>query len=693
MAQKTQSESKSHNKPRGRKISEAKRDTPSAKAGGTQRLLNARPDGLDFRDRMYVPTLVEVPTRRDLNEYRKVGVPILDQGHEGACTGFGLATVAHYMLITRKIVSDKHRISPYMLYDMARRYDEWAGEDYEGSSCRGAMKGWHKHGVCLLEAWSRSSIKIQALSHDIVTNAASRPLGAYYRVNHKDLVAMHTAITETGVLYASANVHTGWQKVKTDGLIPYETTPLGGHAFAIVAYDQKGFWIQNSWGDKWGLAGFCHVTYQDWLENGSDVWAARLGVPVDLPDATRSATMIAVGTIRSSAYQYTNIRPHVISLKNDGQLDEHGDIGTSPDMVREILQEDFPRIAKGWKKKRLILYAHGGLVSQEAALQRVSDYCKSTLDAECYPLAFIWKSDYWSTLKNILLDATKRRRPEGFIDDTKDFMLDRLDDALEPIARVFTGKAEWSEMKENALRATSTDTGGARLVANEIAKLLKQFPDVELHLVGHSAGSIFHAPLIQYLTTDGPISSGPMAASKIKGLGLSVKTCTLWAPACTTQLFKDSYLPAIEAGRVGRFALFTLTDKAEQDDNCASIYHKSLLYLVSNAFEKTTRVPMIRPDGEPILGMEKFVQQDSTINGIFKGQKSDWILSPNTEAGGASGASKSAHHGDFDDDEATVKATLARILGMKQVVAVYEFQHTAKSRRAIRRDIDASIQG
>lgn len=29
---------------------------------------------------------------------------------------------------------------------MARRYGEWPGENYEGSSARGAMKGWHQHG-------------------------------------------------------------------------------------------------------------------------------------------------------------------------------------------------------------------------------------------------------------------------------------------------------------------------------------------------------------------------------------------------------------------------------------------------------------------------------------------------------------------------------------------------------------------
>ncbi len=102
-------------------------------------VLNVRPDGIDFRDQMYVPTLVEVPLQRDLEDYLTLGVPILDQGRDGACTGFGLAAVAHYLLRTRKVFPDPVPISPAMLYAMARRYDEWAGEDSEGSSCRGAM--------------------------------------------------------------------------------------------------------------------------------------------------------------------------------------------------------------------------------------------------------------------------------------------------------------------------------------------------------------------------------------------------------------------------------------------------------------------------------------------------------------------------------------------------------------------------
>ena len=110
--------------------------------------LDALPDTVDFRDRIFEATLVEVPTNIPLSDYQKYGVPILNQGQEGACTGFGLATVANYLLRRRKVVPDTIKVSPRMFYEMAKRYDEWPGEDYDGSSARGAMKGWHKHGVC-----------------------------------------------------------------------------------------------------------------------------------------------------------------------------------------------------------------------------------------------------------------------------------------------------------------------------------------------------------------------------------------------------------------------------------------------------------------------------------------------------------------------------------------------------------------
>jgi Papain family cysteine protease len=644
------------------------------------RTLDARRDTLDFRDKLYVPTLIEVPTHVDLDEYRQKGIPILNQGREGACTGYGLATVAHYLLTTRKVVSDCTQVSPRMLYELAKRYDEWPGEDYSGSSARGAMKGWHKHGVCAETLWPSRTKKgnkgqWRGLNDARTADGLKRPLGAYFRVNHKDIVAMHAAIAEVGVLFATAGVHTGWEEVGEDGLIPLSENMLGGHAFAIVAYDQNGFWIQNSWGPTWGKHGFACISYDDWLQNGTDVWVARLGAPVVLKRSAATAVAHSASAGQSVSYSYPDLRPHIVSIGNDGTLNAGGDYGTSAEEVAQLFKTDLPRAIEEANHKHILLYAHGGLVSQATAVQRLADYRAPMLGAGVYPFTFIWHSDYWTTLKNILNDAFQRRRPEGALDATKDFMLDRLDDALEPLARGLTGKAAWEEMKQNALAATTNSKGGARAVVSHLAKLMDKLPkdSLKIHLVGHSAGSIFHAPFV----------------TALNDAGLVIDSCTLWAPACTTELFKQHYMPAIRSRKIRRFALFALSDKTEQDDNCASIYNKSLLYLVSHAFEDKPRIPLFR-DGVPILGMEKWLRKDDTIMSLFKAGNADLIVAPNDRKMGSADASTSRHHGDFDDDDATVRATLRRILGNGPTpkAGMIKFQRSASSLRDARERAD-----
>jgi hypothetical protein len=332
------------------------------------RVLNARRDTIDFRDRMFVPTLVEVPTFRDLKEYRTVNVPILDQGKEGACTGYGLASVVNYLFRTRKQMPSTAEASADMLYRLARRYDEWPGEQYDGSSARGAMKGWNKHGVCSASVWKEAN---KRLTPRVSDEAVKNPLGAYYRVNHKDLVAMHCAITETGILYATANVHEGWDKVTKNGIIPLKEQMLGGHAFAIVAYDDKGFWIQNSWGNTWGMEGFACITYDDWLANGTDVWVARLGVPVQTLNSASNAVQNSGLAPRSSAISNKELRPHIISLGNDGLLKTDGTFGNDKEDVTEIIN--------GCAGKKVVLYTKRleelqlNLASQQAEVQRLRE--------------------------------------------------------------------------------------------------------------------------------------------------------------------------------------------------------------------------------------------------------------------------------------------------------------------------------
>lgn len=144
-----------------------------------QRTFDAMPDTLDFRDVMYVPALIEVPPVSDVDGFRSLNLPVLDQGSEGACTGFGLATVANYLLSGRGKRKLADEVSAWMFYAMAKRYDEWPGEDYSGSSARGAVKGWHKHGVCALRLWKDSGANAD-LNDEISADAIGKPMGGLF---------------------------------------------------------------------------------------------------------------------------------------------------------------------------------------------------------------------------------------------------------------------------------------------------------------------------------------------------------------------------------------------------------------------------------------------------------------------------------------------------------------------------------
>jgi hypothetical protein len=98
-------------------------------------------------------------------------------------------------------------------------------------------------------------------------DAVSRPLGVYYRIERKSVVDMQAAIQQIGAVYVSARAHDGWDRVPEVGKAPrsHADLPLipparsrktGGHAFALVGYNERGFIVQSSWCEGWGARGF-----------------------------------------------------------------------------------------------------------------------------------------------------------------------------------------------------------------------------------------------------------------------------------------------------------------------------------------------------------------------------------------------------------------------------------------------------
>ena len=622
--------------------------------------LDVTKDPLDLRDLMYEGSLVELPPWVD----NRGKVPfILDQGKEGACTGFGLAAVVNFLSHNRNGAARLKRsdgASARMLYEMAKRYDEWEGTDYEGSSIRGGLKGWYKHGVCRESVWPNKPEKNPRLTARRQQDAIERPLGNYFRLRHLHLSHVHAALTEVGILYASADVHAGWMDPDNEtGRIEQHDEIVGGHAFAIVGYDGEGLWIQNSWGTDWGLGGFGHLTYDDWLQNGYDCWVARAGV------VTRSVVLESGGAklSRVQSFDYLpheavvsmQIRPHVVNLGNDGVLSGSGRYQTDKRDLAEIFalpdatpreMPSFASVTEGWRTRRLLLYAHGGLNNEASSAARIASMRPYWLANEIYPLHFMWETGVLQTLKNIVADVFSHRRFGGIWDSVKERMSDLADEAIELAIRG-VGKPVWREMQENGQRA-SLDGHGADLVAGHIADYQANVGKVELHLVGHSAGSILLGHLVPVL----------------EQWGLEVKTLTLYAPACSTELFMENVLPRFGSRKtIDRITIFNLTDDTERDDSVTRLYNKSLLYLVSEALDQRKK--------QPLLGMQKYIESDreEALSSWDPTSKRSGPTVIYTKGGPTVRLrSKSETHGGFDNDPDTLNSTLRILRGSDTIL-------------------------
>jgi hypothetical protein len=583
------------------------------------RTFDARPDRVDLRDRIYQPKLVSLPhCFPDIDSMLGAIEPyakqfVLDQGTEGACTGFGLAAVVNYLQWRNNSYAVKglDPVSPRMLYHLARIYDEWPGEDYEGSSCRGAMKGWHRHGACTDALWpyrnAKGEVAFVAPKSGWDSDAAMRPLGAYYRVDAKSISDMQAALHEVGAVYASANVHNGWflKRAKTLPLIKMDSKIVGGHAFAITGYNEDGFIVQNSWGPGWGYHGFAVLTYEDWALNGDDAWVAVLGAPMRVAAGASAFRAVSLqGTVGAGAakpsYSYRDKRAeplsesaaylHALVMGNDGAPINR--ILVAENAAAAVRHASF-ELPKQWlaslpaqQSPKLAIYVHGGLNSEEASIKRARMMAPYFLANGIYPLFITWKSGAMETVGDILSDSTREifrgqpdMRDEGIADKIRDKLAEARDRSIEVATERLLVKPMWSQMKQNA-EAAAAGGGGTALLAAALAALKKQFPALELHLAGHSAGSIVLGHLLPLLDPT-----------------LKVSTLSLMAPACTVGFAVQRYGDAIAAGRVAASAVHVdLMDDERELADTVGPYGKSLLYLVSRALE--TRHKM------PILGME-----------------------------------------------------------------------------------------
>ncbi|MBY5630905.1 C1 family peptidase [Rhizobium leguminosarum] len=595
------------------------------------RTLDILPDLPDIRDRIYQPNLQRLKPSKS----PRIAFSIRDQGKENSCVGHALAHVLDVLLYSDDIELSPQRPSARMLYEIARRNDEWAESPHEGSSLRGAIKGFFRNGVCG-EGVSGANADNWILTYEMAKQARETRLGAYFRIQ-PDISDYHTALNELGAIYVSAQIHENWKR-PVDGKIAPGGATLGGHAFVIVGYDAEGFWVLNSWGETWGKDGTAHWSYSDWAATVMDAWVLQLGVkaPEAFGAIAGSSPSSRSGIFGIGDPNRAEILGHFINI-DDGRLIETGKYASPR---REEMQETVKRLISpdsnsGEGYQHLVIYAHGGLNSTVAEAHRIAAWKRADIFGRngLYNFHLMWASDFLDEALGGMSKSTAGLAGSGFSDWL-----------FEAGPGKYLGNRAWRNMKGDAEAAFSGRAdydGGYRGLLPLFQGLDKAESRPRIHLVGHSAGSIVLGRLLS-------------ALDRFKLTNIEVDSIHLMAPACTVEFFTKHYRPYLKGERKialkDKTYLYMMSDALELADTVGSdipltpSYSHSLLYLVSRAYEE-------RPN-TPIAGMQLYheLMPSSAKLGID--------LSMND-------ATKSRSHGGFDNDAATLTTIMSRILGGK----------------------------
>lgn len=183
---------------------------------------------------LLVTRVASLAARRNAQRTKGKG-HYLDQGSEGACTGFGASNTL--------LLGPRHKWwvtndTAFALYHEAQDNDEWPGHDYEGSSVNGAMRAMQKDGTITSYSWLKT---LEEIRH---------------------------ALSYLGAVEMGTNWYSGMWNPDSHGLLHPTGSVVGGHAWALSGYrtgadGSRVYRMENSWGQSWGVDGGAYLLEPD----------------------------------------------------------------------------------------------------------------------------------------------------------------------------------------------------------------------------------------------------------------------------------------------------------------------------------------------------------------------------------------------------------------------------------------------
>lgn len=186
----------------------------------------------------------------------------LDQGGTSSCVGHAIALQLYCRMSAAGI--SQVMPSPLEIYYNGRAINGDQGVD-DGSRPRDVYRACRKHGYCAYDLWpteSRTPLEqppwsVQRLSVDCgdLEYYAIDGMGESYAERIRQ--ALHYVYPVTFAM----DVDDSYMQY-SGGLWKGMAGPrVGGHEQCALEYDELGVWVQNSWGNGWGVSGRAHIAW------------------------------------------------------------------------------------------------------------------------------------------------------------------------------------------------------------------------------------------------------------------------------------------------------------------------------------------------------------------------------------------------------------------------------------------------
>lgn len=164
------------------------------------------------------------------------GTPVLDQGAEGACTGFG---TTHELLFNPVPVPGLDAtFARQKIYWVAQENDPWPGGAYPGATPQ-------YEGTAVLYAVR-----------------AAAELGYYteYRWGTSEQ-EMALGVGHLGPAIIGIDWYEGMFRPDRNGYVKPTGAKAGGHCLLVIGIDlaERAYILRNSWGPSWGRDGECRI--------------------------------------------------------------------------------------------------------------------------------------------------------------------------------------------------------------------------------------------------------------------------------------------------------------------------------------------------------------------------------------------------------------------------------------------------